>query len=41
LGRYLNDWLADWRIRKNHGVFEPEMRLWWVYRLPDALLIFG
>lgn len=28
IGRYLNDWIADWRIRKNHGVFEPEMRLW-------------
>jgi len=31
LGRYLNDGVANWRIRKNHGVFEPEMRLWALY----------
>jgi len=31
IGRYFNDWMADWRIRKNHGVFEAEMRLWTLY----------
>jgi len=31
IGRYLNDGIASWRIRKNHGVFEPEMRLWTLY----------
>jgi len=31
VGRYLNDWIAKRGIRKNHGVFEPEMRLWTMY----------
>ena len=31
VGRYLNDYIARRGIRKNHGVFEPEMRLWTLY----------
>lgn len=31
IGRFVNDWIADWRIRKNKGVFEAEMRLWTLY----------
>jgi hypothetical protein len=31
VGRYLNDWIAARGIRRNHGVFEPEMRLWTLY----------
>jgi len=31
IGRFVNDWIADWRIRKNKGIFEAEMRLWTCY----------
>lgn len=30
-GRYFNDWLARRQIKRNSGVFEPEMRLWTLY----------
>ncbi|KZV68354.1 MFS general substrate transporter [Peniophora sp. CONT] len=30
-GRYVNDWIATTSIRRNHGVFEPETRLWACY----------
>ncbi|TFY60298.1 hypothetical protein EVJ58_g5242 [Rhodofomes roseus] len=31
LGRYFNDWVMNFCIRRNKGVFEAEMRLWTVY----------
>ncbi|KAF8531347.1 MFS general substrate transporter [Gautieria morchelliformis] len=31
IGRYGNDLIANWCIRRNHGVFEAEMRLWMCY----------
>ncbi|KZS87001.1 MFS general substrate transporter [Sistotremastrum niveocremeum HHB9708] len=31
IGRYVNDWIAENRIKKNKGVFESEMRLWMLY----------
>lgn len=31
IGRYVNDWLANTLIKRNHGVFEAEMRLWMLY----------
>ncbi|TFY82221.1 hypothetical protein EWM64_g1793 [Hericium alpestre] len=31
MGRYLNDWIQNFCIRRNHGVFEPESRLWACY----------
>jgi len=31
LGRYLNDAIAEWKIKRNHGVFEAEFRLWTCY----------
>ncbi|EJD39182.1 MFS general substrate transporter [Auricularia subglabra TFB-10046 SS5] len=31
IGRYVNDAIADWGIRRNHGVFEAEVRLWMCY----------
>lgn len=31
LGRYLNDKTASFLTNRNHGVFEPEMRLWTLY----------
>ncbi|KIJ24612.1 hypothetical protein M422DRAFT_194494 [Sphaerobolus stellatus SS14] len=31
IGRYVNDWLANFLIKRNHGVFEAEMRLWMCY----------
>lgn len=30
-GRYFNDFIARKGIRRNNGVFEPEMRLWTLY----------
>lgn len=30
IGHYLNDWVMEVCIRRNKGVFEAEMRLWWV-----------
>ncbi|KZV96898.1 MFS general substrate transporter [Exidia glandulosa HHB12029] len=31
VGRYVNDFIADKGIRRNHGVFESETRLWMCY----------
>ncbi len=31
IGRYLNDWIMNYSIRRNKGVFEAESRLWYVY----------
>ncbi|KAI0725731.1 MFS general substrate transporter [Fomitopsis betulina] len=31
LGRYFNDWVMNFCIRRNKGVFEAEMRLWTIY----------
>ncbi|EPS95319.1 hypothetical protein FOMPIDRAFT_1032972 [Fomitopsis schrenkii] len=31
LGRYFNDWVMRFCIRRNKGVFEAEMRLWTIY----------
>lgn len=28
IGRYGNDSIANFLIKRNHGVFEAEMRLW-------------
>ncbi|EPQ53473.1 MFS general substrate transporter [Gloeophyllum trabeum ATCC 11539] len=30
-GRYANDWIQSWSIRRNKGVFEAESRLWACY----------
>lgn len=30
LGRYFNDWVMNFCIQRNNGVFEAEMRLWYV-----------
>ena len=38
VGRYTNDWIMNWNIRRNKGVFEAESRLWQVWRpLPGHL----
>ncbi|KAK0495907.1 major facilitator superfamily domain-containing protein [Armillaria luteobubalina] len=31
IGRYTNDWIMNTSIRRNHGVFEAESRLWACY----------
>ncbi|KAI0937647.1 hypothetical protein AcW1_001527 [Taiwanofungus camphoratus] len=31
LGRYFNDWVMNFCIQRNNGVFEAEMRLWTCY----------
>ncbi|KAH8917870.1 MFS general substrate transporter, partial [Atractiella rhizophila] len=31
LGHFLNDFIANYQIKRNHGVFEAEMRLWTLY----------
>ncbi|KAF8799750.1 MFS general substrate transporter [Phlegmacium glaucopus] len=31
MGRYLNDWVMNQEIKRNHGVFEAEARLWTCY----------
>ncbi|CCM05346.1 uncharacterized protein FIBRA_07560 [Fibroporia radiculosa] len=31
IGRFLNDWIMDFCTRRNHGVFQAEMRLWACY----------
>ncbi|PBK81160.1 MFS general substrate transporter [Armillaria gallica] len=31
IGRYTNDWIMNLSIRRNHGVFEAESRLWACY----------
>lgn len=28
IGRFTNDWIMNWGIRRNHGVFNAEVRLW-------------
>ena len=28
IGRFTNDWFMNWGIRRNHGVFNAEVRLW-------------
>lgn len=28
VGRYTNDWIMNWSIKRNKGVFEAESRLW-------------
>ena len=42
---YLNDKLSQWSTRRNHGVFEPEMRLPVVIipalLVPAGLIMFG
>jgi hypothetical protein len=30
IGRYLNDWIMEFSIRRNKGVHEAESRLWCV-----------
>lgn len=30
MGRYLNDWIMNFTVKRNHGVFEAEFRLWYV-----------
>uniref|UniRef100_A0A0W0G3C6 Putative MFS general substrate transporter n=1 Tax=Moniliophthora roreri TaxID=221103 RepID=A0A0W0G3C6_MONRR len=31
LGRYLNDWVMYYSVKRNNGVFEAEVRLWTLY----------
>ncbi|KAJ7201676.1 MFS general substrate transporter [Mycena pura] len=31
IGRYMNDWIMNWSIRRSNGVFEAESRLWACY----------
>ncbi|CAK5272185.1 unnamed protein product [Mycena citricolor] len=31
VGRYVNDWIMNWSIKRNNGVFEAESRLWACY----------
>ncbi|KAJ6473840.1 MFS general substrate transporter [Mycena sanguinolenta] len=31
IGRYMNDWIQNFTIRRNNGVFEAESRLWACY----------
>jgi len=40
IGRYFNDFIADFNIRRNKGVFEAEFRLWMTY-LALPLFICG
>ncbi|KAM3469231.1 hypothetical protein MY5147_007194 [Beauveria neobassiana] len=44
-GGYLNDKLILWLAHRNHGVYEPEMRLWMILPLaviaPAGILMFG
>lgn len=40
IGRFVNDAIADVGIRRNHGVFEAEVRLWMCY-LALPLFICG
>ncbi|KAF8293646.1 MFS general substrate transporter [Clavulina sp. PMI_390] len=30
-GHFFNDWLADYYVKRHHGRFEPEARLWTLY----------
>ena len=29
IGRFLNQYIQDWGIKRNNGVFEAEVRLWY------------
>ncbi|KAL1717097.1 major facilitator superfamily domain-containing protein [Schizophyllum commune] len=40
VGRYLNDWIMRTTVRRNHGVFEAESRLWACY-IATVLYIVG
>ncbi|KAF5351077.1 hypothetical protein D9756_008452 [Leucocoprinus leucothites] len=40
VGRYLNDWIMNFTIRRNKGVFEAESRLWTCY-LAVPLYVVG
>ncbi|KXN86661.1 hypothetical protein AN958_09839 [Leucoagaricus sp. SymC.cos] len=40
LGRYLNDWVMNFSVKRNHGVFEAESRLWTCY-FEVALYVVG
>jgi len=31
VGRYFNDFMAEWGIKRNRGIFEAEVRLWTTY----------
>lgn len=42
VGRYLNDWIMNFSIRRNKGVFEAESRLWYcplLFSSPQTSLI--
>ncbi|ATY63700.1 Major facilitator superfamily transporter [Cordyceps militaris] len=45
IGGYLNDKMIVWLAHRNHGVYEPEMRLWMILPLaliaPAGILLFG
>lgn len=45
IGGYLNDKSIVWLAHRNHGVYEPEMRLWMILPLaiiaPAGILMFG
>lgn len=45
IGGYLNDKSIVWLAHRNHGVYEPEMRLWMILPLaiiaPTGILMFG
>jgi len=40
IGRYLNDWITNYTVRRNGGVFESESRLWACY-LATPLFVIG
>ncbi|OSX63261.1 hypothetical protein POSPLADRAFT_1139517 [Postia placenta MAD-698-R-SB12] len=40
IGHYLNDWIMEFCVRRNKGVFEAEMRLWACY-FAVALYVLG
>ncbi|KAF8999157.1 MFS general substrate transporter [Cyathus striatus] len=40
IGRYLNDWIVNITVRRYHGVFEAEVRLWTCY-LGTGLFVMG
>ncbi|KAJ6780172.1 hypothetical protein PWT90_04400 [Aphanocladium album] len=45
IGGYLNDKFIVWLAHRNHGTYEPEMRLWMILPLaiiaPAGILMFG
>ncbi|XP_006463839.1 hypothetical protein AGABI2DRAFT_120636 [Agaricus bisporus var. bisporus H97] len=40
MGRYLNDWIMNFTVKRNHGVFEAEFRLWTCY-IGTVLYVVG